>query len=75
MLHVMLKHSEVCIGLNLLSIPTMTLEPRAGIDIDTKNDNIGDGAQVGIDSNGICGGLYLPEWRHLSDSEMLVLNI
>jgi hypothetical protein len=52
----------------------MPLELRAGIDIDTKNDNVEDGAQVGIVSNEIRRGLDLPEWRQHSDSEMLTLE-
>ena len=74
MLHMMLKYPEVFTDLNFVAIPTMPLELRAGIDIDTKNDNIEDGAQVGIVSNEIRRGLDLPEWRQHSDSEMLTLE-
>ena len=52
-LHVMLKYPEVCTELNFLAIPTMPLELRASIDIDATNENVEDGAQVGIGSNGI----------------------
>ena len=74
MLHVMLKYPEVYTNLRFISISTMPLELRAGVQIDTDANDLEDGAYVGSISDHVRQSLGLPAWRQHTANELLMLD-
>ena len=80
MLHTMLRYPEVVTDLKFISICTMPIELRAGLDTEnsiTKNmDNeMVDGIEVGIISDNIRKENYRGQrWRQHTANEVIILN-
>jgi hypothetical protein len=74
MLHMMLKYPEVYTDLNFVSVPTLPLELRSGVDETSKRDGIQDATQLGPESDNVRRMLLLDEWRQHSENEIYILN-
>ena len=77
MLHHMLQYREVYTDLEIISVPSMPLEFRAGINISNKNPSnlcVHDGAQSGSMSNDIRSMKDLPLWRQHTMNQMRIFN-
>ena len=70
MLHHMLKYPEVITNLNFISIPTMPLEFRAGLAMDSTVVKVRDSAQTGSVSDDIRRNKQFPQWRQHTTNEM-----
>ena len=70
----MLKYCEVYTDLNVVSIPTVPLELRDGIDKITSDPTIEEGADDGIIFSNFRQGLHLHKWRQYTRSTILLLE-
>ena len=70
MLHHMLKYPEVTTNLQFTSVPTMPLEFRPGLDLDSTVVNVTDSQQTGSVSDDIRKSKSFPMWRQHSLNEM-----
>jgi hypothetical protein len=73
MVHVMLRYPEVSTDLNFISIPTIPLELRAGVDKGSMF-SVQDGVDAGIVSDIVRCSVIDEEWRQHTDSEKLILE-
>jgi hypothetical protein len=76
MLHIVLKYPEVYMYLTFVTILTIPLELRAGVDIHKTFENIAieDGAEVGVLSDDIRKDLNLDQWRQHTHAELILLE-
>ena len=74
MVHMMLRYAEVYTDLNFISIPTIPLELRAGVDKGAYFSMTEDGADAGILSDIVRVSIIDDEWRHHTDSELLIME-
>ena len=75
MMHVMLKYPEVYTNMRFISIPTMPLELRAGVVLDTNsNEEDEDGEYITSASDSIRQSLQLDKWRQHTPNQILIMD-
>lgn len=72
MLHHMLRYPEVITNLVFVTIPSMPIEFRAGVTLETTAVPPTDSAMPGSESDNIRKGKELPHWRQHTENEMRI---